>query len=255
MDKKEREEYKKKIKRYERLGAVKFQKLVLLVENIKFKVIKKFFPNCVKYVDKYLDWKQKGALKRAKTEEEKKRIRSETKFTKMAIRKELNEEKNRNYHIDPKRPTEIIKYLHWNKEVHKRGLIKNGILIPILVAGTILHIPVAAPFLAYELISAFINFECINIQNYNICRMEQIAPRLKRKQEQREKKNIEEFGSAAEVIHKSIEESQSLPSFNDILENISSVEQLQQMRALFYREQEERQKTKQKSKDEQVPKE
>ena len=247
MDKKERENYKKKLKRYERLGAVKFQKVVFLVENLKFKVIKKCFPNCIKYVDKYLDWKQKGALKRAKTEEEKKEIRSATKFTKMAIRKELNEEKNRNYHIDPKRPTEIIKYLHWNKEIHKRGLIKNGVLIPVLVAGTILQIPAAAPLLALELIGAAINFECINIQNYNICRVEQIAPILKRRQEQREERDIEEFGSAAEVIHKSIEESQSLPSFNDILANIDNVEQLQQMRALFYREQEERQKQKQNS--------
>ena len=241
MEKSERELYKKKIKRYERLGATKFQKVVFQVEKLKFKVIKKCFPNFIKYFDKYADWRQRKAIKQAKSEEEIKQIKENVKLSKMAIRKEMNLEKNRNYHMDPKKPTEIIKYLHWNKEVHKKGLIKDAVLIPILIAGTIFHIPGAAVFLVFELLSAAVNFECINIQNYNICRMEIMKPRLERVEKAQVEKNIEEYGAAAEVIHKSIENSESLPTFDEILANIDNVEQLQQMKALFKKAQEERQ--------------
>ena len=244
MDKKEKLEYQKKLKRYEKLGALKFQKVVFKVEDLKFKIIKKCFPNFITHYDKYCDRKKNSALKRAKTEEERKTIIENTKLAKMAMRKELNQEKNRNYHMDPKRPTEILKYLNWNKDVHTKGLIKNGILIPVLIAGTVLQIPGALVLLVYELISAAINFECINIQNYNICRAERIIPILKKREEARIQKNIEEYGQAAEVIHKSIEQSESLPSFDEILANINNPEQLRQMRELFKREQEERQNQK-----------
>ena len=241
----EREEYKKKLKRYEKLGALKFQKVVFLVEQAKFKIIKKCFPNFIHHFDKYCDWKKKTALKRAKTEKEQKQIIENTKLAKMAMRKELNEEKNRNYHMNPKRPTEIIQYLEWNKDVHKRGLISNAILVPIMIAGTIFHVPGAVALLIIELLSAAVNFECINIQNYNLCRMRYMEPVLKKREEKTTEKSIEEFGQAAEVIHKSIEKSDSLPSFEEILDNIDNIEQLRQMRAMFKKEQEERQAQKQ----------
>lgn len=241
MDKKEKEQYEKKLKRFERLGALKFQKVVFKVEELKFRFLKKCFPNFIYYFDKYCDWKQKGAIKRAKSEEEIKAIRNKIKIAKMAMRKELNQEKNRNYHMDSKRPTEIFGYLEWNKQVHKRGLIKDGLLIPILIAGVVMQVPFAAALLAYEVFSAFINFECINIQNYNLCRLERLKPTLQKREERRTQKNIEEFGSAAEVIHKSIEQSEQLPTFQEILDNIDNPEQLRQMRAMFKRAQEERQ--------------
>ncbi|MBP5678657.1 MAG: hypothetical protein J6X28_02365 [Bacilli bacterium] len=236
---------KQKLKRYERLGALKFQKLVFLVEKGKFLILKKCFPNFIHHYDKYCDWQKKRALKRAKTEEERKAIIENTKLAKMAMRKELTEEKNRNYHMDPKRPTEIIHYLEWNKNVHKKGLMANGILIPIFLAGTILQIPLCPWLLGFEILSAAVNFECINIQNYNLCRLKTVQPALKRREEQTIQKNIEEFGEAAAVIHKSIEESESLPSFQEILDHINTPEQLRQMRAMFYREQVERQRQKQ----------
>lgn len=238
MDKTER---KKKLKRYERLGAVKFQKVVFAVENLKFKVLKKCFPNFITYFDKYMDWKQRKLLKTVKTEEEKKNIKDNVKLAKMAMRKEWHEEKNRNYHIDMKRPGEITKFLQWNKDVHKRGLLKDAVLIPFCIAGTIAQIPGAAILLGWEVLNAAINFECINIQNYNLCRLEEIQPVLIKRQERRMEKDIEEFGGAAEVIHKTIEESESLPTFDQIIENIQTKEQLEQMRAMFHRAQEERQ--------------
>lgn len=240
MKRNEKEEYKRKLKLYERLGALRFQKVVLKVEEIKFKVIKKFFPNIIPKFDKYCDWRQKRAIKRAKSEEEIKRIRNHTKLAKMAMRKELNEEKNRNYHLDPKKPTELLGYLHWNKDVHKRGLIKDAVLIPILIAGVVFNIPGAAVLLVIELLSAAVNFECINIQNYNICKLERLQPILERREQQAVQKNIEQYGKAAEVIHKSIEQSESLPTFDEIIDNIDNVEQLRQMRAMFRKAQEER---------------
>ena len=241
MDKIDREKRKKKLKVYEKLGALKFQKVVFKVEELKFKILKKCCPNFIRYFDKYMDWKKKNLLKHAKTEEEIKQIKDEVKIAKMAMRKEWNEEKNRNYHMDPNRPTEIIQFLKWNKDVHKKGLIKDGILIPILIAGVVLQIPGTIFLLAYEVLSAAINFECINIQNYNLCRLEEIKPILQRRESAREKRKIEEFGEAAEVIHKSIEQSESLPSFDEIIANINNPEQLRQMRAMFKQAQEERQ--------------
>ena len=234
----------KKIKLYEKLGAVKFQKIVFKIEEIKFKLIKKIFPNFIKHFDKYCDFKKKRALKKAKTEIEKKRVIENTKIAKMAMRKELNTEKNRNYHIDNNKPTEIIKYLKWNKEVHKKGLIKDAVLIPVLIAGVVFNIPGSIPLLVLEIISAGINFECINIQNYNICRYKKIEKVLQRREENKKKKDIEEYGKAAEVIYKTIEKSDSLPTFDEILNNITDAEQLKQMRELFKVAIEERQKEK-----------
>lgn len=240
MDKKEKEAYKKELKKYERLGAVKFQKLVLQVEETKFKIMKKLFPNFIHWFDKYCDWKQKRALKGSKTDEERKKIKDQMKLAKMAMRKEWNEEKNRNYHINPKHPTEMIRFLEWNKDVHKRGLITNGILIPIIIAGIVFHIPGTIPLLVFECLSAAVNFECINIQNYNLCRMRRIEPMLAKREEASIERDIEEFGEAAEVIHNSIEKSESLPSFDEIISNIDNIDQLRQMREMFKKEHNER---------------
>ena len=238
--KEEREKEKKQLQRYKRLGASEFQKIVLKVEEYKFKILKTCFPNFIHIFDKYCDWKQKIALKNAKTEEEKNKIRENTKLAKMAMRKEWNQEKNRNYHMDPKKPTELMYYLEWNKSVHKKGLIKNGVLIPICIAGIVFHVPGAIALLIFELISAGINFECINIQNYNLCRIRKIQPMLEQREQEAIQQDIEEFGKAAEVIHDSIEQSETLPTFEEILDHIDNIEQLKQMRALFKREQEDR---------------
>ena len=235
---------KKKIKLYDKLGASKFQKVVFLVERGKFKAIKKLFPGYLNFFDKYCDLQKKIQLKFAKTEKEKEQIKRNCKFSKMAMRKEYYEEKNRNYHMDPNKPTEIFQYLEWNKKIHKHGLIKNAIFIPILLAGTITNVPGALPLLILETLSAGVNFECINIQNYNLCRLKLIEKGLKRKEEEREKKRVEMYGDAAEVIYKSIEEKEELPTFNEIIDQIKTPEQLRQMRELFQNTLEERAKQK-----------
>ena len=239
------QELDKKIKLYEKLGAVKFQKLVFKVERLKFKVVKKLFPNSIKYFDRIVDFRTKRAIKRAKTEEEKNKIKRNSKIAKMGIRKEMNTEQNRNYHIDPNKPTEILQLLEWNKDIHKKGLIKDAIVIPVLIGGVILNIPIAIPLLVLEIFSAGINFECINIQNYNICRFKKIEPALRKREERRLQKQVEEYGEATEVIGKTIEKSESLPSYEEIIDNIDSKEQLEQMKELLRAKIEERQKSKQ----------
>ena len=111
-----------------------------------------------------------------------KRIIEETRKLKMAMRKEWHREQNRNYHMDPNKPTEILEYLNWNKDIHMKGIIKNAIAIPCLAvaAGFGLWPTVVLPFLALELGSLFINFQCVNIQNCNIYRYKEKEEAMKR---------------------------------------------------------------------------
>lgn len=236
MKKEEKEKLKKKLKIYELLGAVKFQKVVFKVEELKFKIIKKIFPNFISYYDKYCDFRKKRMIKRAKTEDEIKDIQRRIKFSKMAMRKEINFERNRNYHIDEKRPTEIIKYLEWNKSIHKGGLIKDGILIPFIIAGCVLGIPGSIPLLVFEVLSVGINFECINIQNYNLCRIRQIEPALRKREERQIAHEIEEYGDAAKAIHECVEAKEQLPSLSEIIDSMTTPEQLEQFKKLIREE-------------------
>ena len=230
----EREDYNKKIRLYEKLGAEKFQDVVFKVEKIKYKIIKKLFPNYIKSYDKHLDRKQKKLLANAETEEEKKQIKREIKLSKLAIRKELNEEKNRNYHMDTERPTEIYKYLEWNKSVHIKGLIKDAIIVILSTVALSFGFVGALPVLLYELLNAAINFECINIQNCSICKYKKCQKILERKESRAIEKGIEEYGAAAEVINNALEESETLPTFDEIINNIKTKEQLEEMKRLIY---------------------
>ena len=135
-----REEYKRKIALCDKLGAKKFQHVVLKVEELKIKVIKKIFPRYMEHFDKYCDKNRDKALKKAKTEEERNEIIKNYRNQKIAMRKEFNREQNRNYHMDENKPTEFLYYLNWNKSVHKKGLIRNAILLAALSGGLALGI-------------------------------------------------------------------------------------------------------------------
>lgn len=228
-----KKELNKKLKIYKLLGAEEFQKVVFAVEKIKFKILKKLCPNFIKYFDKYCDRKKRKELKKALSDEERRAIIKKYQFSKMAMRKEMNFEQNRNYHIDQKRPTEIQQYLEWNKSIHKKGLVKNLIILPLSIIGVITGFPFSMPILVYELFSTLINFECINIQNYNICRFKKVEPILKRREEREIQESIENYGEAAKVIHKSMDNTENLPTFEEIIANIKTPEQAKQMRELL----------------------
>ncbi len=234
MDNLAKEELDRKIKIYEKLGALQFQKVVFKLEKIKFSIINKYFPSYIKFTDKILDFKARSRLRKAKTEDEKTKIKKLIRYSKMLNRRELNTLKNRNYHINNNDPTVIYDYLEWNKSIHKKGLITNIVSLPILVGLASLSVPYTIPFIALETFSAIVNFECINIQNYNICRYRKIEPLLEKRKQREVKNNIERYGKASEVIYNSVEKSDTkLPSIDEIVENITTKEQAEQMKELL----------------------
>ena len=222
MKKEEREKYKQQMKTYEKLGALKFQKIVFGVEKLKYKLIKKVCPNYIRLFDKYYDHKKKKAYDKATSEKEIKKISRDFTTIKMVRRKEFYEEKNINYHMDSKRPTEIYDYLKANKQIHKDGLTRNLLTIPLLIAGVCVSFPYAIPLLVVELINTTINFECINIQNYNICRYKISRDTLKKKEDKLIEKRIEKYDDVSEMIYKTMEHKEDLPTPDEILNSIKT---------------------------------
>lgn len=229
-------DYKKKIKICKKLGAEKFQKVVFKVEEIKYKTIKKICPNFIKYYDKLSEYNRKISLKKAKDEETRQKINDYYLKEKLLTRKEFYKEENRNYHMDPNKPLEILFYLEENKNIHKRGLIINGITIPVLTCGSVLLTPWLVLLLIYELGEAFINFQCVNIQNYNIYRIKDNEEGLKKLYKKRVDSNIKKYGEASKVIEKVLDEKKDIPLQEEIVNNISNIEQLEQLKQLVEQE-------------------
>lgn len=232
MDKKEKKRLKRYMQIHEILGAGIFKKFVLFLEKVKFKYGKKFFPNFQKNYEKYVDLRTKRALAKAKTAEERKHIKEQALFSKLDMRKEINQEKNRNYHLDENRPKETLSYLEWNKGVHKRGLIKNFAVIGALSAATVLGYNFIMPLIVFESICALINFQCVNLQDYNICRYKIAEKSLVKYAERTKKKKIEQYSDAAELIYDSITKADDkIPTTDEIVANSKNKEQLYQLKA------------------------
>lgn len=228
----------KQIKLYEKLGATKFQKIVFKVEDIKYKIVKRIIPNYLKYFEKWCDKKRDKQIKKTSNEEEKKKIINQYRNQKLLMRKEYYREQNRNYHIDKNKPTEFIKYLKWNKKIHQNGMIKNIITIPILTSLIMIGVTPIIPVLGLELLSLFINFECINIQNYNICRFKKNKEKLEKIEQKQFQKNNQHYQEGAKVIEKAMQQTKDIPSIDEIIANIKDKEQLQQLRKMIKKEKE-----------------
>lgn len=240
--------YKKRIKKCKMLGALKFQGFVFKIDDIKWKLLKKVCPNFIKYCDKYCDFKTRKRLKNIHSTTVKEQIENENYINKILIRKEFNKSQSRNYHIDKNNPNEFMEYLELNKRIHVFGLKANLINLPLIaVAGTI-----GAPtvlLLGVDLLSMFINFQCINIQNYNINRLKDYQQKLQRKtlehrgnitreqeyqiKQQRRKNDFQQnYGKAADLIYHSIKKKDGIPTMNEIIDNIENMEQLSQLKSL-----------------------
>ena len=168
------DDYKNKINRCKLLGAEKFQKVVFKVESLKYKTIKFVCPNFLNYYDKFLDYKRRKEIKKVHSSANKKMINEKYRRHKMLVHKEFNCEKNINYHMDINHPSGFIYYLNWNKNVHKRGLVKNAFLISCFGMLSFFEVPFAPLLMMLEIGGAIINFQCINIQNYNITNPQEI---------------------------------------------------------------------------------
>lgn len=233
---------KKKIKICEMLGARQFQTVVFEVERIKFKLIKKLFPNFLKHFEKRLDKQKAKELEKVHSEYTRREIISKYQELKTQLRREMNFEQNRNYHMNKHNPTKFIHYLEWNKAIHKKGLIKDAIALPALILATFLGAGTATiPLIAIELFSAFINFECVNIQNYNIYRFKEKEETLKKLEKRKNESEIKKYGEALGVIEKTMKQSEDIPTIDELLKNINSIEQLNQMKAFIEQAQKEHQ--------------
>ena len=234
------EELDKKIDLCKKFGAVQFQKLVFIVEKVKFKVLKKLVPNYLKYFDKHVDKMVAKKLPYAKSEEEKLAILYKAKIDKMQERREFYQEKNRNYHIHKDNPAQIIKYLENNKKIHQNGLIKDAIFGTIMIPGIVLGNELAIIIFILELISAGINFECINLQNYNICRLTKIKDRMVEREERKRKIDAEKYKDISKDIHEAVMEKDEIPSIDEILARADTPEKLEQLKQLIARVKSER---------------
>lgn len=227
------DDYKSKINRCKLLGAEKFQKVVLKVENLKYKTIKFVCPNFLNFYDKICDHKKRREIKKVHSDVNKNMINEKYRRHKMLVHKEFNCEKNINYHMDVNHPSNFIYYLNWNKQIHKRGLIKNVFLISCFCVLSFLNVSFASLLMLLEIGGAFINFQCVNIQNYNIYRFKQNEEKLKRVEKISQERNLKKYGEASRVINKCMTKTDNLPSSDDIVNNVENIEQLQQLRAMI----------------------
>lgn len=225
-----RELWKRKMILHKKLGAEKFQKVVFAVEKAKYKGLKTICPNFLKYYNKWNDFHRNRQLKKATTEEERKRIIIKFNEEKLLMKKEFVREQNRNYHMNENNPTEFIKYLNWNKDIHKKGLQKDAVLIPLLGTGIVLGLPALAPLLIIELFSAAINWQCVNIQDYNIARYRYSEPMLKKLEERKIKKRNSEYTEGKELIGMLTKENERIPTIEEIVGSIKTPEQAAQIR-------------------------
>ena len=229
----ENKDLNKKMEICKKLGAVQFKKIVFIVEKIKFKALKKLVPNYLKYFDKHVDKLTKKRLKEAKTEEEKQIIIYKSKIDKMQERREFYQEENRNYHIRKENPTQIIKYLELNKKIHKNGLVGNAIFGLLTIPGLIFGSKLALIFLVFEIIEAIINFECINLQNYNICRLTKVKDKIEKKEKAKIERDSVLYKEISEDIHKVVMEKDEIPTIDDILACADTPEKLEQLKQLL----------------------
>ena len=118
---------KKTMELSKKLGALQFQKLVFLLERVKYYVVDKFFPNTVSDYSKRLDKRMSKELKKCNNDTERIEIVNKYRFAKLKYKKEINNKENRNYHVDMNNPLEFIKYLEKNKKIHVNGLKSNVI--------------------------------------------------------------------------------------------------------------------------------
>lgn len=225
--------YSDKIFLTEKLGASKFQKAVFKVEDIKYKVLKTVCPNYLKYSDKLIDWQKRKKLKKLHSDIERKKVIASANYQKKISHKEFHREINRNYHMNSNRPLEIIRYLEWNKNVHKRGLKSDVIIICCLLIISCLGIGQAAIIIPFELFSAFINFQCVNIQNHNIYRFKEKEDKLRKIQEAQIERNSTKYAEANKLIADKHRELEDVPTIDDIISNVETIEQLQQLRKLI----------------------
>jgi len=219
---------------YRMLGAEQFQKIVFFIEDIRYQIIEKFFPNIKNWYEVTCD---KNYLEAMKTPRKRKKQKSlyDYQMMKLAFRKEIVYKQNRNYHYNPNYPMKFIQYLEKNKRIHQMGFLKNLVFLVFLGLGfpILSHIiPVGYSILiAIPVIGLIKDFECINLQNYNLCRFqdERMKKRLKELEEIKQSENRIRLSKVIEPVSAVIENQIKLPSIHQVVQQVKTEEERQQL--------------------------
>lgn len=230
------EDLKRKKILYEKLGALKFQKVVFYVEKLKFKLIDKFFPNIDSWFNKYCEKKITILCKKNISEEEKNNIIFHYNCMKMAFKRELIEKKNRNYHFNSNNASSFYKYLLWNKSIHQKGIIRDviGILIStfiICLSSGILNI-LSIFFLLCSALSLGINFQCVNLQNYNMCRFQEKSQLLEKIEERKRNCDYKNYSNISDKVYEKLKDSKQIPTSSEVVKSLTTKEELEELRKL-----------------------
>lgn len=228
-----------KIKIYTLLGAEIFQKVVFKVEKIKYIILENIFPNSYDFLERISDKSYNREQKNKHYEDPE--MKREYIMQKLKYRKELVTSQNRNYHYNPERPTECIGYLKKNKEIHQKGIVSNILLLlAIFIASNLLtSIPAIYIIIGYifEMISLFINFECINLQNYNLERLEntRTLALLKKQEEKRVTCDLNDYRECSKVVSSKLMSTTKVPSIGEVTNEIKTSKEAEQLRIMAAR--------------------
>lgn len=236
----DREQLERKMKRCEKFGARQFQKFVLWLEQKRYRFLKRCFPNMPAWFEKRCMASYQKKLKKCKNPSERECLEKKYQYQIRMFRKEWNREQNRNYHLNVTNPDEFLGWLHWNKEVHLTGLAINTVMIPLMAVGAVITSGIAAPIccslLIYQTISAGINFACINLQDYNYCRVLLQKEKLDRIAARKRKIEIQKYGMLADKLKPTLKKGTEMPTTSQILDSLTTIEDLKAMRSLLEKE-------------------
>lgn len=86
------------------------------------------------------------------------------------------------------------------------------------------------PILIIELITAEINWQCINVQDYNIARYKYSENILKKIEKQNQKKRNLEYTEGKQLIGILTQNNENIPTIQEIISSIKTKEQAAQIR-------------------------
>ncbi|MCR5483608.1 MAG: hypothetical protein K6E99_04330 [Bacilli bacterium] len=216
-----------------KLGAKKFQKLVYKVESIKYSLLKNQLSFLLPLVEKSMKKRRNNLINNTNDPIKQDLIDNDYKRNLILFRKELNQEKNRNYHFDVDYSKNFKDYLLWNKKVHLKGIAKNVILIvlslSLLVISQGLLFNVGVVLGIINSLGLVINFECVNLQNYHLSRYEKVEDKLEERKKETLLQKNKKYSNAINAINKQIEQSNELPKLDVRSMQIEELKELKQL--------------------------
>lgn len=224
-------EYKTKMKIYRLLGADYFQKLVFKVEKLKYKILDKYSPEIIEWYESLCNKNYEQSLKNKKHE----KSLYDYQLKKLTLRKEIAYKQNRNYHYNPNYPTEFVNFIRENRRIHIRGLIIDALEMIILFITFPVIIEIS-PVL-FGIVSAVValatikDFECINLQNYNLCRFEnkKMKIKLQKLEEYKAQENLKKLSEGSKPIANAITKNIEIPTIDQIVEQVVTQKEQEQL--------------------------